>query len=256
MRFSLVLAKLTKDGIGEVTKKQANLPESYVRRTLRSVEWSTPRGYPQYLPKQIVHKKTYYEVDKPWTAQFQKLNEPGRKHRKIFLEPIKDWSYFVGDRVEVLAGPDKGKQGIISEVVEERNWVIVEGLNTKLKVVGKTKQFPGSVIAVEQPLTINREVALVDPADMLSTKVEWRFTEDGEKVRVSHRTGRIIPVPNQAQSTHDYKSKSTYKESPKDTGDSEISKITFSPSLSTFEMDIMKSEGIEETRTPSKTYWY
>ena len=27
------------------------------------------------------------------------------------------------------------------------------------------------------------------------TPIEWKFTEEGEKVRVSSRTGRIIPKP-------------------------------------------------------------
>lgn len=40
-----------------------------------------------------------------------------------------------GDRVEIMVGKDKGKQGIISQVIQERNWVIVEGLNTHLRIV-------------------------------------------------------------------------------------------------------------------------
>lgn len=40
--------------------------------------------------------------------------------------------------------------------------------------------------------------------------IEWRYTEDGERVRVSKRTGRIIPIPVQAEETLDYKSRSTY----------------------------------------------
>lgn len=43
------------------------------------------------------------------------------------------------------------------------------------------------------------------------SKIEWRFTEDGNKVRVSVRTGRIIPIPKLAEETYDYKTKGTYK---------------------------------------------
>jgi ribosomal protein L24 len=32
-------------------------------------------------------------------------------------------------QVEVLVGPDKGKQGIIDSIITERNWCFVEGLN-------------------------------------------------------------------------------------------------------------------------------
>lgn len=41
--------------------------------------------------------------------------------------------------------------------------------------------------------------------------VEWRFTETGEKVRVSSRSGKIIPIPSLAKQTYDYKTPNTYK---------------------------------------------
>lgn len=119
----------------------------------------------------------------------------------IHIEPIKDWSFFRGDRVmkylisqyqvilylliitlfviyklrryycylsqvEILIGKDKGKQGIVKEIIQERNWVIVEGLNTKLEHVGKNKTFPGIHVLVEQPLLVTTDVALVDPHDL------------------------------------------------------------------------------------------
>lgn len=68
--------------------------------------------------------------------------------------------------MELLVGPDKGKQGIICQVIQERNWVIVEGLNCELKVVGKSSDFPGIYIKSEQPLLVTNEVALVDPSDL------------------------------------------------------------------------------------------
>ena len=42
------------------------------------------------------------------------------------------------------------------------------------------------------------------------TKVEWRYTDDGERVRVSLRTGRIIPMPTMAEETYDYKDPKAY----------------------------------------------
>lgn len=54
----------------------------------------------------------------------------------------------------------------MAQVLQERNWVIVEGLNCKLKNVGKTKDFPGMWIKSERPLLVTNEVSLVDPADL------------------------------------------------------------------------------------------
>lgn len=84
----------------------------------------------------------------------------------MYFFHIDTWSYFRGDRVQVLTGPDKGKQGIISQVIEERNWVIVEGMNTKLTPYGESKGFPGIVIKEERPLlvctllTLNEKITL------------------------------------------------------------------------------------------------
>ncbi|XP_049849691.1 probable 39S ribosomal protein L24, mitochondrial [Schistocerca gregaria] len=38
-------------------------------------------------------------------------------------------------------------------------------------------------------------VALVDPTDNKPTRIGFKFLEDGQKVRVSKRTGAIIPKP-------------------------------------------------------------
>lgn len=181
---------------------------------------------------------------------------PNTKRKKVFIEPIKDWSFFKGDRVEVLVGPDKGKQGIVNQIIQERNWVIVEGLNTHLRLVGKEKEYQGVLIRSESPLLVTTQVALVDPTDLMSTEIEWRFTEEGEKVRVSKRTGRIIPIPKAHEETIDYKSKSLYITRPKDTEADVVTEITFEPKLCTFEMDIMEKMGIEEDRIPAKSYWY
>lgn len=114
----------------------------------------------------------------------------------------------------------------------------------------------GIVVKSEGPLLVTNQVALVDPSDFQGTEIEWRYTEEGDKVRVSKRTGRIIPIPPSSEETKDYKAKSLYKEQPKDTVAKVVEEITFSPELKTFEMDIMDKMGIKEDRVPAKTYWY
>lgn len=242
--------------IGKWSKQYANLPDRYIERTMNQVYWKNPKG-PQYRPNtEIKRKKFHFSIYRPWTAEFRQQNAPGRHHKKVFVEPIKEWSFFRGDRVEVLVGRDKGKQGIVKSIIEERNWVLVEGLNCYLKVLGKDKNFPGVYVKMENPLLVTNEVALVDPSDLKPTKVEWRYTEEGEKVRVSMRSGRIIPMPASMEETIDYKSKATYKEQPKDTKSDDVAEITFEPKLKTFEMELMDEMGIKEDRIPAKTYWY
>ncbi|XP_026473668.1 probable 39S ribosomal protein L24, mitochondrial [Ctenocephalides felis] len=251
MRRSLQLCQK----VGDLTKQYSNLPESYIKRSMEQVYWKTPNK-PNYSRKEIKKRKFYFGAHRPWSQEFRQDNSPLDAKKKIFIEPIKDWSFFRGDRVEVLVGKDKGKHGIIVQIFQERNWVIVEGLNCYLKTVGKDKNFPGITIKQEAPLLVTSEVALVDPTDLKSGPVEWRYTEEGEKVRVSVRTGRIIPIPKMASETFDYKTPSAYIEQPKDTTADAASQITFQPMLKTFEMDIMDKMGIKEDRVPGKTYWY
>lgn len=210
----------------------------------------------QYQRREIKRKNYHFSTSRPWTGEFQQLNGPGRRHKKVFLEPIADWSYFKGDRVEILVGRDKGKQGIVKQVIAERNWVIVEGLNANYRRIGREKGFPGVYVLHEAPLLVTNEVALVDPSDLLQTEIEWRFLEDGSKVRVSKRSGREIPVPKESEETYDYKTRATYTDKPKDTPGTVVGEITFKPSLQTFEMEIMKVMGIQEEREVKPTYWY
>lgn len=55
-------------------------------------------------------------------------------------------------------------------------------------------------------------------------QAEWRYTEEGERVRVSSRTGRVIPIPKLAEETPDYKTKATYVEQDKDTTADEVTR--------------------------------
>lgn len=103
---------------------------------------------------------------------------------------------------------------------------------------------------------VTNQIALVDPSDLQATPFDWRFTEEGEKVRVSLRTGRIIPLPKSIEETADFKSKKAYVEREKDTTAAVASEINFEPTLQTFEMEIMKEMGIEEDRIPGTTFWY
>lgn len=239
--------------IGKYTKDYSNLPDRYIKRAMEQIEYKTPNEL-NYLKRVIKKEQFAFPVERPWTQEFRQYNQKDRPH--VWVEPIKDWSFFRGDRVEVLTGKDKGKQGIVMMIIQERNWVLVEGLNCTYKTIGKRPDFPGAMTRWEEPLLVTTEVSLIDPSDNKPTKIEWRYTEQGERVRVSVRTGRIVPVPVTAEATIDYKAKSAYPEQPKDTVSDELTKITFQPKLRTFEMDIMEEHGIKETRTPLRTYFY
>ena len=111
-----------------------------------------------------------------------------------------------------MTGDDKGKQGYVCFIVQERNWVLVEGLNCEYKQDGESGLYPGFMTKKEKPLLVTTDIKLVDPSDEQSCDVEWQFSEDGERVRISTRTGYHLPIPTQADETVDYKAKTNYSE--------------------------------------------
>lgn len=241
MRFTFTLMSR----VGKFSTQYSNLPESYIKRAMKQVFWEAPKDLPQYLPVTVEKKKFRFSMNRPWTEEFRRENPQGQCRKQVFVEPIKEWSFFRGDRVEVLVGKDKGKIGIVSQIIEERNWVIVEGLNVNYKRIGKTDDYPGMMMVSEAPLLVTNEVALVDPSDNKGTKVEWRYTEHGERVRVSTRSGHIIPIPISATETIDFKTRSGYPEQEKDTLAPDVAEHTYVPQCKTFEMELMEHYKLE-----------
>eukprot|EP00745_Piridium_sociabile_P027675 TRINITY_DN44536_c1_g1_i1.p2 TRINITY_DN44536_c1_g1~~TRINITY_DN44536_c1_g1_i1.p2 ORF type:complete len:114 (+),score=26.32 TRINITY_DN44536_c1_g1_i1:1-342(+) len=113
------------------------------------------------------------------------------------------------------------------------------------------------MVKTEKPLMVTTEVALVDPSDSKGTPVQWRYTEEGDRVRVALRTGRIVPMSNVAEDeTEDMVSRSGYAEQDWDTKEAEVHKVTFKPTLSTFTEDILKQMNITDDRKRAPTHWY
>lgn len=251
MRLTPILA-----AVRRVPDSYHNMPQRFVDRHTTFVAKRAPR-LPQYTQKIYRYKtKAYFDEWRPWQDEFKRLNSQMVKIRPIFVEPKRDWSYFRGDRVEVLKGPDKGKQGVIIHIVKERNWVFVQGLNIKRTNISKDEKNMGNIVCYEEPYLIDEEVKLVDPSDLEPTDYEWRYDDQGMRLRVSTRTERVIPIPEGAFETIDYVEKKNYKEQPKDTPANLVNEVTFEPELKTFEMDICEKMGIKDERVPYPMYWY
>ncbi|MFN8050351.1 MAG: 50S ribosomal protein L24 [Acidimicrobiales bacterium] len=93
-----------------------------------------------------------------------------------------------GDRVVVLAGKDKGKEGLVVRALPKADKVVVEGVNVAKRHRKPTKAMEqGGIIDLEMPIHVSN-VALIDP-DGKPTRVGYRIEADGTKVRVSRRTG-------------------------------------------------------------------
>jgi large subunit ribosomal protein L24 len=94
-----------------------------------------------------------------------------------------------GDRVRVLTGKDRGKEGQVISALPREQKVIVEGVNVARKHQKPTRtNQQGGIIEKVMPIHVSN-VAVLSPKDGKPTRVGYRFTTDGEKVRVCRRTG-------------------------------------------------------------------
>ena len=94
-----------------------------------------------------------------------------------------------GDRVVVLSGKDRGKEGVVMRAIPKEDKVIVEGVNVAKKHQRPTRMtMQGGIIDKDMPLHVSN-VAIVSPGDGKPTRVGYRFDDDGQKIRVCRRTG-------------------------------------------------------------------
>jgi large subunit ribosomal protein L24 len=97
-----------------------------------------------------------------------------------------------GDKVIVLSGRDKGKQGEVIRVVPKENRAFVRGVNMVRKHQKQTQTEQGGIISKEGPIQLSN-IALEDPKDGKPTRIGFKFLEDGTKVRIARRSGEVIP---------------------------------------------------------------
>ena len=95
------------------------------------------------------------------------------------------------DKVVVLSGKDKGKQGKVLVAMPKTGKVVVEGINVATKHKKAQKQGEeGGIIKVETPLYASK-VELVCPKCGKATRAGHKMGKDG-KVRVCKKCGAEI----------------------------------------------------------------
>ena len=95
-----------------------------------------------------------------------------------------------GDRVVLLAGRDKGKQGSVLQVFPKEERVLIQGLNIVKRHTKPSQGDPqGGVKTKEAPVHVSN-VAIVDSKGK-PTRVGFRVEGD-KKVRFAKTTGEVI----------------------------------------------------------------
>lgn len=94
-----------------------------------------------------------------------------------------------GDKVVVLAGKDKGKEGEISSVSPKTGKAVVEGVNVAVRHTKQTQNSQGGRVPTAMPIDLSN-LALLD-SNGKATRVGFRM-EDGSKVRFAKTTGEAV----------------------------------------------------------------
>ena len=96
-----------------------------------------------------------------------------------------------GDKVVVITGKDKGKQGEVIRTIPSENRAVVRGVNVAKRHQKQTAAQEGGIISKELPIHVSN-LALRDPKDGKPTRVGYKTLADGKKVRVAKRSGEVI----------------------------------------------------------------
>ena len=96
-----------------------------------------------------------------------------------------------GDKVRVIAGSNKGSEGVVVKIIREKNRAIVEGVNMIKKHAKPSAQNPqGGIIEKEAAIHVSN-LSLVS-SEGNATRVGFRIEEDGKKVRFAKKNNEVV----------------------------------------------------------------
>ncbi|NVP24160.1 50S ribosomal protein L24 [Treponema phagedenis] len=93
------------------------------------------------------------------------------------------------DTVEVIAGKDKGKRGMVLRVLPSSNRVIVQGLNMQKKAMRrKSQQDRGGIMEIETPIHVSNVMIVGKNGP---TRIGYKMEGD-KKIRICRKTGEAL----------------------------------------------------------------
>jgi large subunit ribosomal protein L24 len=99
-----------------------------------------------------------------------------------------------GDTVLVIAGKDKGAKGKVIAAYPRQDKVLVEGVNrvkkhTRIRTTQRGAK-TGGILTQEAPIHVSNVMVL--DSDGKPSRVGFRIDDDGQKVRISRRSGKDL----------------------------------------------------------------
>ncbi|MFH0854139.1 MAG: 50S ribosomal protein L24 [bacterium] len=98
----------------------------------------------------------------------------------------------INDKVKIIAGKDKGKEGKVIQVIPKDNLFVAEGINLMVKHIKRQKDGkPGQKIQFPCPMAVSKAMALCAHCNK-PVRVGYKRLEDKSKVRVCKKCGEIL----------------------------------------------------------------
>lgn len=96
-----------------------------------------------------------------------------------------------GDKVKVIAGKDKGREGTVEKVYEKQTRVLIGGVNIYKKHIKKNEKMPqGGVVEIPRPID-TAKVMVICPKCGKLTRVGYKQTSS-KKVRVCKKCESVL----------------------------------------------------------------
>lgn len=93
-----------------------------------------------------------------------------------------------GDDVIVLTGKERGKRGVVRQVMPKKGTALVQDINISKRHFKPGRARQAGIVDVEQPIQLSN-LALVDPKSSKPTRVRARTLTNGRKVRIAIASG-------------------------------------------------------------------
>lgn len=101
-----------------------------------------------------------------------------------------------GDKVKIIAGKDRGREGTVDQVLPKIGAVVLPGINLYKKAVRPKKEGDkGGIVDVARPLNVSK-VMLICPKCHKPTRVGYQISKTkgkkNEKLRICKRCQELI----------------------------------------------------------------
>lgn len=91
-----------------------------------------------------------------------------------------------GDKIKVIAGKDKGRDGVIDRVYSKSNRVLIQKVNIYKKHIKKSDKMPqGGIVEVPRAIDVSK-IMLVCPKCGKLTRIGYKV-EKNKKIRVCRK---------------------------------------------------------------------